>query len=149
MSMTSIIGQKSIDFIFEVTAERIKEFAQAIGDDNPLYSDEEHAKKMGYPTIIAPLTFPVVVAAANEKGFDLGLDQRRMLHGEQEFIYMRPIHVGDILSCHSIVSDVYEKKGKNGVMEFIVIDTNMLDVVGELVVTSRMNIVYRALQKQR
>lgn len=148
MSMTSIIGLKSSVFTFEVTAERVRQFAAAIGDTNPLYHDEAYAKTTVHQGLIAPPTFPVVVAGANEEGFDLGLDQRRMLHGEQEFIYERPIRVGDVLTCQSLVSDVYEKEGKNGVMEFIILDTKMTDAQGELVVTSRMNIVYRALQKQ-
>ncbi len=72
-----------------------------------------------------------------------------MLHGEQEFIYHRPIRAGDRLSCQMKVTDVYEKEGKNGPMQFLVMDTEMKDEEGELVVISRTNIIYRAVASSK
>lgn len=148
MSNKGLIGKKSAVFTFDVTLEHIAQFAKAIGDDSPLYTDEEYAKNTVHKGIIAPPTYPIAVGASATEPFDLGLDQRRMLHGEQTFLYERAIRPGDQLNCQIIVSDVYEKEGKNGLMEFIILDTEMRDETGQLVVTSRTNIVYRTVKEK-
>lgn len=146
MELTHLIGKTGNPFTFKVEQRHIRQFAQAIGDVNPLYTNEEYAKKTAYKGIIAPLTFPVAVIPDDENdNIDLGLDYRRMLHGEQQFTYSRPIHAGETLHCRMKVTDVYEKEGKNGPMEFILLDTEISDENGEHIVTSRTNIVYRPL----
>lgn len=146
MELTHLVGKTGNPFTFKVEQRHIRQFAQAIGDANPLYTDEEYAKKTAYKGIIAPLTFPVAVMPDDEKdSIDLGLDYRRMLHGEQQFIYSRPIRAGETLHCRMKVTDVYEKEGKNGPMEFILLDTEIRDENGGHIVTSRTNIVYRPL----
>lgn len=104
--------------------------------------DEVYAKGTPYKGIIAPLTFPIAIGAEGE-GIDLKLDQKRMLHGEQEFLYSRPIRPGDSLVCQMKVADLYEREGKSGKMQFLVLDTEIKDENGDMVVISRMNIVYR------
>jgi len=141
---SSIIGLTGPKFIFEVEKRHIRQFAKAIGDNHPLYFDEEYAAKTPYGGIIAPPTFPIAIGAEGE-GIKLELDERRMLHGEQEFIYTRPIRPGDRLSCQMKVSDVYEREGKSGTMQFLVLDTEMTDEKGNLVVISRTNIIYRSI----
>ncbi|HEY4532497.1 MAG TPA: MaoC family dehydratase N-terminal domain-containing protein [Kurthia sp.] len=142
MSNKHLIGLKSEVFHYKVELEHLQNFAKAIGDDNPLYFDEEFAKNSIHGGIIAPPTYPIAIGATGGS-IDLGLDQRRMLHGEQSFIYERVIRPNDELTCQLVISDVYEKDGKNGKMEFILLDTEMRDASGELVVISRTNIVYR------
>lgn len=146
MELAHLIGKTGKPFTFKVEQRHIRQFAQAIGDTNPLYTDEEYAKNTPHKGLIAPLTFPVAVTPDNENdALDLGLDYRRMLHGEQQFIYTRPIRVGEMLYCQMKVTDVYEKEGKNGMMEFILFDTEIKDENGGHIVTSRTNIVYRPL----
>jgi|SRR5690625_4976712 len=142
----SIIGLTGETYIFEVEKGHIRKFAEAIGDENPLYRDEDYAEKTKYGGIIAPPTFPMAIGS---EGGDipLKLDTRRMLHGEQEFIYKRAIRPGDRLHCQMKVADLYEKEGKSGTMQFLILDTEMKDDDGNLVVTSRMNIIYRPLVK--
>ena len=146
MELTHLVGKTSNPFIFQVDQRHIRQFAQAIGDTNPLYTDEQYAKTTVHGGIIAPPTFPVAISPDdNEEQFDLGLDYRRMLHGEQQFIYTRAIRPGDVLHCQLKVTDVYEREGKNGPMEFLVLDTEIADAAGNHVVTSRTNIIYRPL----
>ncbi|MEK4426492.1 MaoC family dehydratase N-terminal domain-containing protein [Solibacillus sp. FSL K6-1523] len=145
MELAHLVGKTSNPFIFQVDQRHIRQFAQAIGDTNPLYIDEKYAKTTVHGGIIAPPTFPVAISPDNGEQFDLGLDYRRMLHGEQQFIYTRAIRPGDVLHCQLKVTDVYEREGKNGMMEFLVLDTEIVDTVGNHVVTSRMNIIYRSL----
>ncbi|WP_423799809.1 MaoC family dehydratase N-terminal domain-containing protein [Neobacillus sp. SAB-20_R2A] len=143
----SIIGLTGPAFLFEVEKRHIRQFAQAIGDDHPLYTDEEYAAKTPYRGIIAPPTFPIVIGAEGE-GISLDLDPKRMLHGEQEFIYHRPIRPGDRLICQMKVADLYEREGKSGKMQFLVLDTEIADESGNMVVVSRMNIIYRPKLQQ-
>ena len=145
----SLIGLTGPQFVFEVEKRHIRQFAEAIGDLNPLYVDENYAKSTIYGGIIAPPSFPVAIGADSSQGIELPLDYSRMLHGEQEFIYQRPIRPGDRLYCQMKVTNVYEKEGKNGPMQFLVMDTEMKDEAGELVVISRTNIIYRTLANSK
>lgn len=138
----SVIGLMSEEYVVEVEKGHIKRFAEAIGDPNPLYYDEGFAKDSIYGGIIAPPTFPVALTSEGGE-LPLKLDMTRMLHGEQEFIYERVIHAGDKLYCQMTVTDLYEKEGRSGTMQFLVLDTEMKDENNRLVVTSRMNIIYR------
>jgi acyl dehydratase len=145
----SLIGLTGPQYVFEVEKRHIRQFAEAIGDSNPLYVDEEYAKSTIYGSIIAPPSFPVAIGADSGQGINLPLDFSRMLHGEQEFIYHRPIRPCDRLHCQMKVTDVYEKEGKNGPMQFLVMDTEMKDEEGVLVVISRTNIIYRAVASSK
>lgn len=140
----SVIGLTSQEYIVEVEKGHIKRFAEAIGDPNPLYHDAVYAKESVHGGIIAPPTFPVALTSEGGE-LPLNLDMSRMLHGEQEFIYKRVIYAGDKLHCQMKVADLYEKEGKSGIMQFLVLDTEMKDENNKLVVTSRMNIIYRPL----
>lgn len=139
-----VIGLTSKPYSFEVEKRHVQQFFTAIGDDNELYQDEDYAKESAYGGLIVPPTFPV---AMNDGQADLPLelDHRRMLHGEQEFIYYQPIRPGDRLQCQMKVSDLYDREGKSGVMQFLVLDTEMKNEADELVCISRMNIIYRPL----
>ena len=141
----SMIGLTGDMFFFEVEKRHIRQFAEAIGDQNPLYVDEEYASKTPYKGIIAPPTFPVVVGTDGGGRFPIELDEKRMLHGEQEFIYYRQIRPGDRLSCQMKIRDVYDREGKSGKMQFLVVDTEVKDEEGKMVVVSRLNIIYRSL----
>lgn len=87
--------------VYEVSREKIREFADAIGDASPLYRDPEAAKAAGYPDVVAPPTFPIVFAldAALAAAADpsVGIDYARVVHGEQKFTYARPLRPGDRL----------------------------------------------------
>ena len=145
MELAHLVGKAGKPFVFQVGQRHIRQFSQAIGDTNPLYMDEEYAKTTVHGGIIAPPTFPIAIKPESGEELDLGLDYRRMLHGEQQFIYTRAIRLGDVLYCQLKVTDVYEREGKNGKMEFLVLDTEINDEYGKHVVTSRTNIIYRPL----
>lgn len=142
----SMIGLTGPVYIFEVEKRHSRQFAEAIGDANGLYADEDYAKQSPYGKLVVPPTFPVAIAS-DSGGLPIDLDTRRMLHGEQEFIYHRPISPGDQLYCQMKVADLYEREGKSGPMQFLVLDTEMKDEEGKMVAVSRMNIIYRTLKK--
>jgi acyl dehydratase len=136
-----IIGRESPTETFLVTAEDIRQFAEAIGDPNPLYHDEAMAGRSLYGGLIAPPTFPTRFRQA----IDLGLDRRRtlILHGEQEYRYTRPIRAGDAITCRSRVVDVVTKEGRQGPMMLLIIETSGEDARGQPVFHGRSTAIVR------
>ncbi|GGU00581.1 MaoC family dehydratase N-terminal domain-containing protein [Actinomadura sp. NPDC048955] len=126
---------------YEVSRVKIREFADAIGDRNPLYRDREAAKAAGYPDVIAPPTFPIVVSLGNPglADPDLGLNYAMVVHGEQRFEYTRPLRAGDVITCTSTITEI-RSIGNN---EKMVVETEIATVEGEPVCKSYNTIVER------
>lgn len=102
---------------YEVGREKIREFADAIGDHNPAYRDPEAANALGHPDVIAPPTFGIVLSmrASGQVIGDpeLGLDYTRVVHGEQRFTYTRPIVAGDRLTVVVTVENIRTAAGND------------------------------------
>ncbi|GAA4306000.1 MaoC family dehydratase N-terminal domain-containing protein [Actinomadura luteofluorescens] len=126
---------------YEVSRVKIREFADAIGDRNPIYRDREAAKAAGYPDVIAPPTFPIVVSLGNPglADPDLGLNYAMVVHGEQRFEYTRPLRAGDVITCTSTITEI-RSIGNN---EKMVVETEIATVEGEPVCKSYNTIVER------
>lgn len=128
---------------YEVGREKIREFADAIGDGSPVYRDTEAAKAAGYPDVIAPPTFPVIVSfrASGQLITDpeLGIDYSRVVHGEQRFAYSRPVYAGDRLTATLIVDSIRSAAGN----DLVATRTEISTVDGEHVVTAYSTIVSR------
>ncbi|RBQ21815.1 MaoC family dehydratase [Spongiactinospora rosea] len=128
---------------YEVSRVKIKEFAAAIGDTNPIYRDREAAKAAGHPDVIAPPTFPIVftLTGAGEALADpeLGLNYAMVVHGDQRFEYTRPIRAGDELVCVSTITEI-RSIGRN---EVLTVQSDVTTVDGEHVCTSYNTIVER------
>ena len=86
---------------YEVSRVKIADFANAIGEQSELCVSKEAAQKAGYPDVIAPPTFAIVISmrstAALQADPGLGLDYSMVVHGEQNFAYSRPLHAGDVV----------------------------------------------------
>jgi len=100
---------------YEVSRLKIMEYAQAIGDPNPVYRDRDAARQAGYPDVIAPPTFAVVVALpasiAAVRDTVPGTGYPVIVHVEQRFEYARPIRAGDVLHAESAVIGIRELRG--------------------------------------
>lgn len=129
--------------VYEVGREKIKEFAAAIGDPNPIYTDETAAKAAGYPDIVAPPTFLTVVGFKFGPSVvgdpELGLDYSRVVHGEQEFELRRPIVPGDRLIGTPRIAAI-SSRGRN---EFLTYEASITTESGEEVGVARSTIVSR------
>jgi acyl dehydratase len=130
---------------YEVGREKIREFAEAIGDDNPAYTDPEAAKQLGYPDVIAPPTFVFAVsygAVQRQVLTDeqLGLDYSRVVHGDQKFAYSRPVRAGDRLSVTTTIESIRSMAGN----EILDIRGEVRDASGEHVVTALTKLVVRS-----
>lgn len=123
------IGHRFAAFTATVEAGKIRLFCKAIGENDPIYSDEKAAKAAGYRAIPAPPTFLTAVTNDDpDKGGLLkllGVDIGLILHGEQHYEYLAPVHVGDRIVCQSQVKEIYDKKG--GALWFVVSETEMKD----------------------
>lgn len=142
---------------FPVEASHIMMFARSVGDTNPIYHDEEYAKKTEVGHITAPPTFPRAVAQfdpdyhlrwrPNEPWFGSGKNPSSIegkpkssggLHAEQHFEYHRPLKPGDVLTVTTKPGKSWEKESKRaGKLMFTETIQEFRDQNGELVVTSR------------
>ncbi len=142
----SEIGNTGKPVTMHVERGKIREFARAIKDDNPIYFDEEYAKQVA-GGIVPPPTFSMTLGFWDDGRSRplLTYDVRRLLHGEQEFEYLAPIHAGDVLTAVGRVSDVYEKQGsRGGTMTFGVLESTFTNQRGEKVLISRSILVETA-----
>jgi len=112
---------------YEVGREKIKEFAFAVGEDNPVYFDRETAQAAGFRDVPAPPMFAVVYSAGamGPAIFDpeVGMNFMAMVHGGQEFVWGEPVCSGDTISTTAEVKDISEKDGK-GFYVFESVSTN-------------------------
>jgi len=97
---------------FEVGREKIREFAQAVKDDNPLSYSEAAAAESGYDSTVASLTFLAVAGRRVQMDvftkFDIPINLARVLHRDQKIIYHRPIQAGDRLYFDTYLDSVIE-----------------------------------------
>ncbi|MEU2759201.1 MULTISPECIES: MaoC family dehydratase N-terminal domain-containing protein [unclassified Streptomyces] len=132
---------------YEVGREKIREFAEAVGDANPAYVDPEAARALGHADVIAPPTFVFSItyraAGAVVQDPQLGLDYSRVVHGDQKFRYVRPVRAGDRLTVTSTIEGIKSLAG-NDVLD---IRGDVHDEAGELVVTAVTKLVARAAEE--
>jgi acyl dehydratase len=139
----TLIGRESEPVVHDVERGAIRRFAEAIGDPNPIYVEEEAARQAGHPTVVAPPTFPFVLTVNERFRHSLDLGTRSLLHGEQQFDYVRPIVAGDRITVRSRVADVQERAGASGPMDILVLEDEGRDAQGALVFRARATLVLR------
>ena len=135
---------RAVDAASSLDVERghIRRFAEAVGDPNPIYVDEAAARAAGHPRIPAPPTFAAALRANDPRG-GIDLDWRKLLHGEQELDFARPLYAGDRLTLVGRIADADVKRRQGGVMDFMVVETVATDGDGARVFTARSTILVR------
>lgn len=133
MISRDFIGLEMPPFTVDVEQGRLRFFAKATGQADPVYTDEEAARAAGHPALPVPPSFLFCLemdapdpGALRDK---LGIDIARVLHGEQRFVFHRMAYAGDRLSFRQRVADIYDKKG--GALEFMVRETRVTNQRGE------------------
>lgn len=153
--ITKFIGQPTGVSTSEVEKGAIARFAEAVGDPNPIYWDEEYAKKSNYGSIIAPPGFfgwpvrrprstdaPEVIMGA--RGPDLAAaGYPRILDGGVEYDFIKPIRAGDTLTASSMIKDIAEREGRTGKMVFMIRETTYTNQDGEVVAKARGTTIHR------
>ena len=131
--------------VYEVSRAKIREFAESIGDDNPIYHDTAAAQSAGHPDVIAPPTFGTLLFGRYAMADivddpKLGVDYGRLVHGDMKFDYARPVCAGDRLTCTTHVVEIDNRLGNDFLNLRSEIDTEK----GERVVTAHSQLVIRA-----
>jgi acyl dehydratase len=124
---TDAIGKEFPPTTYEVGREKIREYANAVGMDNPVHHDREAAMKAGFRDVVAPPMFCVVYSAPAMGPAildpDVGINLGAMLHGSQEFEWGEPVCSGDEITTTASCREIYEKDGK-GFYVFETVSTN-------------------------
>ena len=140
---TGVIGKTDPPAEHAVGREKIREYANAVGETNPLHLDVEAARAAGYDDIVAPPMFTVVYSfpALWPARFDpeVGIDFARMVHGGQEFTWGPLVVAGDEIATTLSVADVSERAG-NG---FYVFASESVNQRGETVCSGRWSNIVR------
>ncbi len=158
--VTRFIGKKGSTSIFQIEKEAIRRFADSMDDPNPLYWDEEYARKSKHGSIIAPPGFLSApwfsgrVQAWGKKGEttpneSAGAMQAirnagygRVLDGGIEYEFHRHVKAGDTIRASSVVADITAREGRTGKMAFMITETTYTNQDGEVVATQRGTSIY-------
>ena len=126
---------------YDVSREKIREFADAVGDPNPAYRDVEAAKALGHSDVIAPPTFAMIPVL---RGFDvliddLGVVYAQVIHANQKFVHQRPIRAGDRLTTMTTLDTLLSRGGN----DLLRIRCEVAGEAGEAVCTATATLLVR------
>ena len=118
----SLVGYRTPSFAVDIEKGRLRLFATAINETDPVYRDEDAARAAGYPSIPVPPTFFLCLEMERDDAYDwfkdLGIPLAKVLHGEQCFTYHDTVHAGDTVHFNGEIVEIYHKK--EGALEFLV-----------------------------
>lgn len=158
---SEVVGRPTGAATIHVERGPVKNFAEAVTDENPVYQSLDAARDAGFDDIPAPPTFTFAASHWGRYPEDqpedptggrnpmmeiiggLMAEGGMVLHGEQEFEYHKPVQVGDTLHHEGEVVDFYTKESKGKTMTFLVIENRFTDDAGEPVVTEHFNLIHR------
>ena len=134
----SLIGHETQPQHDTISADAIQQFADAIADSSAIYRDVDAARDVGFTTIPAPPTFVTrFIVSFAEAGLDT--ERSQVLHGEQEYLYERPIGVGDSLTVRHRIASIRQSRG----MALMTIEQLCDTTTGERAVTGKATIIVR------
>ncbi len=158
----NLVGTVLSTNIFEIEKQAIRRFAEAVGDKNPLYRDEEYARQSRYGSIIAPPGFissvwfwedssgqnqgTSVLKSPGLLGLMLTLAEAgypSVLDSGIDYEFFRPVRVGDILKSTVVIKDIRERKSEEGNMVFLITDTTYTNQNGDEVAKTRWTTIHR------
>ena len=146
--MREAIGVESPPVTYEVEKGAIVKFAQAIEDPNPLFNDEQAARKTRYRGLIAPPTFLRSLRAVPVRA-ELRSPYPAVLDGGSEWDYFEPVRPGDRITVTSKIVDLFERQGRLGNMLFMIREVRYVNQLGELAAQQRNTMIsYQPLGKE-
>jgi acyl dehydratase len=139
-----LVGVESETQVWEVEKGHIKRHAEAIGDPNPLWQDEEYARKTRHGGIIAPPLHLIDLGLVKlvDRLVDMAPDKAN-INGGTELDFYRPMKAGDTITTVTKLADVKEKVGKSGSMIFLGVEVTYTNQNGELVAKCRNTFIRR------
>ena len=142
---TEAVGKEYPATTYEVGLEKIREYANAVGQTEPVHHDREAAKAAGFRDVVAPPMFAVVYRARAMGPAildpDVGINLAAMVHGGQEFVWGEPVCAGDTITTTARVADISEKDGKG----FYVFESTSVNQDGDEVVRGTWTNIVRGV----
>ena len=136
------IGEEGEPRVYEIEKGMIQRFVQAIDDPNPLWQDEEYAKKSQYGGIIAPPTLiPIIGFEQIQQQVSQLIPNGTILHGATDLECYQPIRPGELITVTTKIANVRERQGKMGKMAFIIFETTYKNQRQELVARCRQMLI--------
>ena len=134
--MRAAVGVESEPYTNEIEKGAIIKFARAIGDANPIYTDEEAARRSRYGGLVAPPTFFRSLRSGPMK-VDVKNPYPANLDGGSEWEYYEPTRPGDRITVTHKISNIFERPGRLGNMLFIQRETKYVNQFGTTVAIQR------------
>jgi acyl dehydratase len=142
---TEAIGKEYPPAIYSIGREKVREYAAAVGETDPIHTDVEAARAAGYADVVAPPMFAVVYSAPVMAPAifdpDVGLNFAAMVHGGQQFVWGEPVVAGDEITTTAKVKDIDERDG----MGFYVFETASRNQRDEPVCTATWTNIVRGV----
>jgi acyl dehydratase len=142
---TNAAGKTYEPKTYAVGREKIREYANAVGETNPVHLDLDAARAAGYADLVAPPMFAVVYSAPAMAPAvldpEVGLNLAMMVHGGQEFVWDKPVVAGDEITTTASVKDISERDGKG----FYVFETVSTNQDGDSVATGTWTNIVRGV----
>lgn len=120
--LKSQVGVDWPPLVYEIEKGMIRRFAQAVGDPNPLWQDEEYASRSSFSGIIAPPTFLLILGFGQILQTLTSDSSLTVLHGSTELECHQPVRPGDVITVTTKIANVRERPGKMGKMLFVTFD---------------------------
>lgn len=135
----------------EIGRSAFRQYALAIGDFNPMYSDPEFAQSHGLRNVMAPPTlicdtWQYIDGDMDDRGGLIGrgaLGELNGLRAGNEYEFFQPIHSDDVITAHWTVKDIYERTGRSGSLIFQVVEANFYNQREELLARNTETMFYR------
>jgi acyl dehydratase len=142
---TKAAGKNYEPKVYAVGREKVREYANAVGETNPVHLDVEAARGAGYADVVAPPMFAVVYSAPAMAPAvldpEVGINLAMMVHGGQEFEWGKPVVAGDEITTTASVKDISERDGKG----FYVFETVSTNQDGDTVATGTWTNIVRGV----
>jgi len=148
--LRSKIGTESAPKVYEIEKGMIRRFVLAIDDPNPLWQDEEYARKSRYGGIIAPPTFVLTIGFDELQQVLESIPYGGILHGSTELECYQPVRGGDIISVTTKITNIRERQDRRvGKRVFVVIDVTYKNQRQELIAKCRQMIIGHRVEGKR
>ena len=142
---TKAAGKTYDPKVYAVGREKVREYANAVGEANPVHLDVDAARAAGYADVVAPPMFAVVYSAPAMAPAvldpDVGINLAMMVHGGQQFVWGKPVVAGDEITTTASVKDISERGGKG----FYVFETVSTNQEGDKVATGTWTNIVRGV----
>lgn len=144
----SKVGVSFPPFTIEVERCKIAELALAIGDDNPVYHNREAAQAQGFQDVPLFPTTPTMFSFWGNTELwhqleQVGIDVKRILHGEEEYEYLAPVYPGDVLTGTTTIIEGKTRKLKDGSMDIVTTETRYTNHDKQPVLVAKSMLIVR------